>query len=414
MQDRRHQLVILLFTLVQLILVFVLGYTPYPDSEGYIALARESLSLDGGSLYPVAHQLNHYAFLWNLGSINVVIASLWMTGSIMPLLVLYALMKGATAWFLHQSASALSGRHTAAVVLWLYVLYPANYGEATSVLSEVPFICLAMGAVWMCVCKGWYVGSGILLAVANWMRPFSIVFIVALIVWFLFNRKKTLRLLCGYAAAICLIGSLSYLRTGLFLYQAKTGWMALAQYSWDHDSQRDASIGNPSVVCQDSTLNVTEKDRTWRSMFFTWLADNKTEYFRQMPAKLVNTYISDNVNFCAFIPQKQEKDYLYEPLSLPNILSRFPHLQPVQWLALLNLLFYYCLLLTAVLAVFKCNWRHQLLPMAVIASGTLMLLLVGHGEARFHQPFMPFFMLLAASYITLKTEKHEPATHPVD
>ena len=79
MQDRRDQIVILLFTLVQIALIFVLGYTPYPDSEGYLALARESLAQH--QLYPIASQLHDYAFLWNLGSINLVVASLWLTGS---------------------------------------------------------------------------------------------------------------------------------------------------------------------------------------------------------------------------------------------------------------------------------------------------------------------------------------------
>ena len=56
MQDRRDQIVILLFTLVQIALIFVLGYTPYPDSEGYLALARESLAQH--QLYPIAEALD--------------------------------------------------------------------------------------------------------------------------------------------------------------------------------------------------------------------------------------------------------------------------------------------------------------------------------------------------------------------
>ena len=173
MQDRRDQIVILLFTLVQIALIFVLGYTPYPDSEGYLALARESLAQH--QLYPIASQLHDYAFLWNLGSINLVVASLWLTGSIMPLLVVYALMKGATAWLLYDTSLHLLQKHSSAttshriarLVLLLYILYPANYGEATSLLSEVPFIFLSMLAVWMFVTKGWHVAAGVILAIAN-------------------------------------------------------------------------------------------------------------------------------------------------------------------------------------------------------------------------------------------------------
>lgn len=404
MQDRRDQIVILLFTLVQIALIFILGYTPYPDSEGYLALARECVAQ--GELYPVASQLNDYAFLWNLGSINLVVASLWLTGSsIMPLLVVYALMKGATAWLLYDTTRHLFNRHTARILLLLYVLYPANYGEATSLLSEVPFIFFSLTAIWMCVVRSWYIPAGILLAFGNWMRPFSILFLAALIIFFMFNLRKSLKLLAGYVLTICVIGALSYLRTGLFLYQAKTGWMSLMQYSWDNDIDKGTFVVNPNVICNDTTLNVQQKDRMWRSMFFSWLSDNKTEYLRQMPAKLVNTYASDNVNICAFLPHKQEREYMYEELSMKTLKAQMPRLSAAQWLAVVNLLYYYALLITALLSLRWASRKTHLLPLVVIITGTLMLLLVGHGEARFHQPFMPFFMMLSAFFIT-RIKKH--------
>ena len=40
--------------------------------------------------------------------------------------------------------------------------------------------------------------------------------------------------------------------------------------------------------------------------------------------------------------------------------------------------------------------RTILLPGSIIALGTLLLLFVGHGEARFHIPFMPFIIMMAA------------------
>jgi len=405
MQDRRDQIVILLFTLVQIALIFVLGYTPYPDSEGYLALARESLAQH--QLYPIASQLHDYAFLWNLGSINLVLASLWLTGSIMPLLVVYALMKGATAWLLYDTCLHLLQKHSSAttsqriarLVLLLYILYPANYGEATSLLSEVPFIFLSMLAVWMFITKGWHVAAGVVLAIANWIRPFSIVFLAALIVASLFHLRKSLKLVAGYIVMIVIIGSLSYLRTGEFLYQAKTGWMALMQYSWDNDSDKGTFTLNPSTICNDTKLSVTQKDRMWRSMFFSWLSENKAEYLSQMPHKLAATFVSDNVNFCAFLPHKQQREYMYDELSMLTLKAQFPRWSAVQWLTIVNLLYYYLLLLTALLSLLCYRHSTHLLPLAVILLGTVMLLLVGHGEARFHQPFMPFVIMLSALFI---------------
>ena len=98
MQNRDRQItlgVAALFTLAQLLLLAHYGYTPYPDAEGYVLLARQSLAQ--GSLYPTLQQINHEPFIWNCGAINLVALSLWLTHSIAPLLLFYAVLKGASA-----------------------------------------------------------------------------------------------------------------------------------------------------------------------------------------------------------------------------------------------------------------------------------------------------------------------------
>ena len=88
---------------------------------------------------------------------------------------------------------------------------------------------------------------------------------------------------------------------------------------------------------------------------------------------------------------------------MKTLYNDFPHYSIVQVLAIVNLIFYYSLLLFAIIGVFflciKQQWQLLSLPFGVITFGTLLLLLVGHGETRFHIPFMPFFIMLAAYFI---------------
>ena len=118
-----------------------------------------------------------------------------------------------------------------------------------------------------------------------------------------------------------------------------------------------------------------------------------------MPSKLINTYISDNVNMCTFIPNKEEKEYMYEEVSMQTLIHAFPHYSVVQWLTVANLLFYYLLIFAALLSIGHLNWQQQLLSVNIILIGTLVLLLVGHGEDRFHIPFMPFIIIMSAVFI---------------
>ena len=170
--------IIFVFTITQLIILAIFGYTPYPDSEGYIKLANDALSYH--QLYPVNNKINEYAFLWNMGAINLVQLSLWLFHSVIPLLVLYSLMKGITAWFLYSITNKLFNRKIALISLLLYCIYHANYGESTSTHSELPFIFFAMLAVYLSIVRHKHMFAGIVLAIANWVRPMGIIFILSL------------------------------------------------------------------------------------------------------------------------------------------------------------------------------------------------------------------------------------------
>ena len=89
MQNSHHQLsiwLIVVFTVLQLVILFTFGYTPYPDSEGYLLFANDAVL--HSEPYPVTVCLNQYDFLWNIGAINSVAFSLYLFHSYVPLLVL--------------------------------------------------------------------------------------------------------------------------------------------------------------------------------------------------------------------------------------------------------------------------------------------------------------------------------------
>lgn len=386
-------MLIALFTIAQIAILALFGYTPYPDSNGYIGYAAECLQLNDA--YPAAGLIHDYPFLWNPGPINAAECSLALTGSIVPLLVLYSLLKGATAYFFYRLACELCGRRIGFVALIVYLLYPANYGEGTSALSELPFMFFTMAALYTAVVRRHVAAAGALLALAGYFRPMALVFIVAMVAYFLTEWRKSTRLIAGFAAMVAVIGFAHKAQSGLFIYQAKTGWMALMDYS-------SGSAPQSMAIRERRDYDVAQKDSAWRAMAIDWISEHPREYLSQMPAKLANTYVSDNVNLCTFLTDKSESEYMYEPLSMKVLAREFPKLSAVQWLAALNLAYYYALLLLALLSLRHYRHRTHTLAVAAIVAGTALLLLAGHGEARFHIPFMPFIIMLAATTINRK------------
>lgn len=400
MQDRHRQLIpyiiIALFVAAQLVVLLIFGYTPYPDSEGYIRLSGDSLTY--GEPYPVSHQLNELAFIWNIGAINATALSLYLFHSIVPLLIVYSLMQGGMSWLIYTLTRTLFNPQIALTALSLYVLYPANYGQGTSLLSETPFMFFTFLALFFAICKNQTATGGALLGFANWFRPMGIVFLSALMIHFLpKQRKAAITLLVSYALMLVTIGGICRMRTGHFVYQAQTGWMALLQYSVDNTP--DPSDDHLPEI---KTTNTIEKNAIWMERTLKWIASHPTDYLKQMPAKLLNTFVSDNVNMCVFISDKSEKKYLYEELSMKTLKNSFPNWNAVQWFTGVNLIYYYILLLAGILGAFLLHKKRRkkllVLPLSVIILSTLTLLFFGHGEARFHQPMMPFFIMLAAAF----------------
>lgn len=408
----------IVFTLVQLTVLAVWGYTPYPDCTGYEYLAREALA--EGGLYPTRSQLVSAPFVWNVGAVQAVRLSIALTGGTGALLVVYALMKGATAWLVFCLTRRIADEKAALAAVAIYALYPAGWPEGTSTLSEVPFVFFNLSALCLALHRK-HLAAGALMAVANWFRPMSIIFFAGLALYYFMKRSGAaaalLKTAAGAAVGVAVIGGASMAGNGRFIFQAKTGWMALAQYSWDNDSDtlRDAALfaeGNPMACPQ--ARDAVERDAAWQRNFLTWLRHNPGEYLAQMPAKLGRTFVSDNVTFCAFLPQKRSPHKLYDELSMPRLLRDAPHFSPVQWLAVVNLAYYYALLATFAAGCFlllrQPEGRTRLaLPLGVIASGTLLLLFFGHGEARFHMPFMPFVIAVAGMVATRPRRKPAPA-----
>ena len=406
MQNSYRQLIIIttisIFTLLQFIILFGYGYTPYPDSNGYILLASECVRMN--EPYPVASQLHDLPFIWNVGAINLVALSLKSCGSIMPILCVYSLMKGCSAWLVYKIAYCLFKDKAAFITLILYVAYPANYGESTSVLSELPFTFFILLGI-LAALKRQNVIGGMLMAFANWIRPMGIVFLLSTIIYqFIAKKKKALRnIVCGYLLMIAYLSFMSYFRTGYCIYQAKTGWMALLQYSVDNSPEND------DYYTKADGYNAIQKDSVWQRRIIEWIAKNPKEYIRQIPKKLFKTYISDNVNFCTFLPDKNGSKYMYGEIDMKTLAHRFPNYNAIQWLTVCNLIYYY-LLLALFMAGSIMAIKHRLsvpfaLPISVGVIGTVILLMVGHGEARFHIPLMPFIIMIAATLISNQLDK---------
>ena len=422
MQDRRHQLtsplsnlyvLAAIFFVWLLAILFIFGYTPTNDGVGYLEYAEHCLR--EGAPYPTQSIYQTEPFVWNIGIINLTELSLWLSGSLWPLLIVLCAMKATTCLLLGLTAEKLFSHKVAIVAMTLFMLYPNNWGQSTMISSEIPSTCLALAAVYLVVSRGhsWRMMgvSGLLLALANWFRPTALIFIIAIILYLLFfDRLHVVKrlgcLLIAFGLFTASVGTLCYLRTGHFVYQARSYWFSMVDECYDgapvgpHYGQPIWPKGYPRYVENHEQMDCFQLEQIWKERSLNWLKDHKGEYLKKIPGRLFYMYMPEFDNMPAFLKDKTRAENNVITMPYRHLFSEMKNLSFAQWLSLVSMIFYFALLLLFVTGTVQLvrqqRWKSLFLPAFIVIGGSLAIVLVMHGETRFKDPFMPFLFMLAA------------------
>jgi hypothetical protein len=356
-------------------------------------------------------------FIWNIGQINLIALSLWLTRSIVPVLVLMCALKAVSAYVIACIAELLFNHRTGLIAILLYIAYPNNWGQSTMLLSEIPSVAIALTALYLTLkcnrAKAWIV-AGLLFAIATWIRPISPIYIgSALLYHLIFNRKLILKryacVIGVYAALLIAFGTSCYLRTGYFLTQPTTLWFNFAANTYEKSTKVEYNQpvypkGTARYIANREKLTALQCRDIWRQRSLQWLGNHKIAYLKKVPGRLFWMYYEDIDNIAAFLKNKQHAENNYVTLPVTSIVHQITSLSLVQYFALINEICYIFILLMAVMSTAqllrKREYRSLFLPLFVIVAGSLALVLVSHGETRFKAPFMPFFFMLAALCLT--------------
>lgn len=408
-----------LYLALLLAIVASLGYTPTNDGTAYIDMANTCLRQ--GEMYPCSALIVGKPFIWNIGIVNLTALSLLIADSVYPLLALFCLLKALTALLMANICGEVINKKAGYVALLLYVIYPNNWGEVTTVNSETPMIFLAMTALYIIIRYKqnlrWLFVGGLIMAFANWFRPIAAIFLLSIIVyWIAFERTNIIRrlaaMLSGTLLTVAFIGLINMYRTGYFIFQADTLWFNMAEATYEksaepHYSAEMFPVGTARHIDNMQSKTAIECSRIWRERSLEWLSSHKGEYLSKVPERLYYMWRNDIDNLCFLLADKEDASKNYITLPYRHLLSEFRSLSIAQYVALVNTLLYYLLLLLAVMGtvflIRKKQWRQLCLPLTIILLGSLMTVLAVHGETRFKLPLMPFvFMLSAVGIISIK------------
>ena len=403
------------YFIVLLLFLAIFGYTPTNDGNGYIEFAL--VCIQNKQAYPCLPLIIGQPFIWNIGSINLTALSLLWFNSLYPLLIFLCFLKALTVFLIGLIAHKLFSGKVAIIASIVFVLYPNNIGQSTTILSEIPMICFALAAFYIAITQEkmlYLLIAGLTFGLANWFRPVAMVYMGTLILYYIFFirknwGKKCISLCLGYVLFIGIVGMECYHRTGYFLYQAESLWFNMAEATYEPSVAPQYNTdpypkGTIRYIENMDKKTAIECNEIWKEKSIEWLKNHPLQYLKKVPGRLAYMYYNDMDNIPAFSLHKEKAEDNFITLPYKRLLQEIGNLSYLQYIGFLNLIFYAFLLLLAVkgsyLLIKRRDYQKVFIPMMIIVGGSISLVLAVHGETRFKAPFMPFIFMMAAVAIS--------------
>ncbi len=373
------------------------------DQLGYIRHALDSYA--NNTTYPSMLNINDQ-YLQSPGMVNYLILQHAITGTetfsidkflnVLLNIGILANIFYLTRYFFNQITAYLS--------VIIFCLLPTNVFAPIWILSELPYLFLALTGFSLSLNKKWFpiVGASILFAIAHTFRPLILAFIVTIVVLYVIERRRAWSYICLLLPYILLlygIGTYNKSRTGQFVTSSTTGGYNLimtandeaklyADFSIFYDPTNLAYIPNPYQE------TFAKKDSIYKARAVEWIKNNPDKYAKLYVIKLFRLWSGDTWSYPVF---GNWDDYLYilkQPESERGRLTCIR--RAIQFIEGLP---YYLLVLLFLFSLYKQRGD-------IISSKGLFLLLIGLGtagtclfiaEVRFHYPYL-FCMVLWSAY----------------
>ncbi|MDR2968830.1 MAG: glycosyltransferase family 39 protein [Tannerellaceae bacterium] len=388
--------------LIQLaLIVFLWGHPQGSDQGAYMRIAQECYDL--GEWYPAAKHI-HADYIWAPGFINYLILQLHLWGTLNINMVLNLVLQIITLWLIFKTGLYFFSRQTAQIAVILWCLLYSNLLIVAPAGTELPFFCLSLMAFYLALSpKLWcFLVAGFLLALANWIRPVMIIFLLAILihlVWKRMNWKYGVALFFSLVLTIVVIGKATEKKTGYFIYQSTTGGVNLIMTSNDdaYGGVAASVLGNPDNIAyipEKEKLTFQEKDSIWKARSIEWMLQNPVKASGLYIRKIAGLYVEDSWSDRPLFGG----DGIVDSYIVAEKASRQQFITQIL-LRVLKSLVYYGIFALALYALFRFRKKvfrqPTLILLLLLVMGTAMTCLLAVSP-RYHYPFLFVIVLLAA------------------
>lgn len=374
---------------------------PVSDSAAYLELAQ---SVAAGRGFAWAN--GAMTAFWPPGTSFVYGAVFWLFGDGYGPIVLVNLLAGMAVVFLaYRAARALYGE---AVALWtagILAVWPLMIQFTTIMASEILFLVPVLAAlvlVFECKHPRWwhFVGFGLLVAAASYVRPTAIPLIVLIPLLAAFRAPSVRHLLgwIGLGGLVCALAIWPWSERNTRLFGQPTGistnfgtnlWMG-------NNSQSQGTYQNFDQYIH--IANEKRRDDQMKADAIAFITEHPTQFLVLAAKRIVSTFDRETIGVV---------------WNVEGLQKRFGQSGLVEGgLKLASTAYWYLVLLVAVAGAWliarREGWRVIGNPMLLIALFFAAVPAVIVGQDRYHMPLIPMLACCAAYAVHRWTQRFRP------
>lgn len=362
------------------------------DPGLYVYYATECVR--HGTMYPDFSNY-HNQYIFAPGWVNFLILCIKLFGTVDIVPYLNVVFNIIIIYFIYKIAQELSkgSKAVAYIAIYAFILLPANTTIVTNLYSDLFYELLATVSFYLVLkkkCRYWVL-AGILIALANWVRPLALAWAVAAIcyLWFVKDRIKSIAL---YATSIIITCSVIAISTHRnfpdYLYTASTGGVNLIMGANDFatgayciEARKEGGLGYlPGLYSEDEYTPVkasikdsvafrkfsdkytySECDSIWKARSVSWIMDHPGKWLSMLPYKTTLLFRSSGFYLPNWTYQSNWALYVYR--------------------AIFEGLLFWLIIIVCVLGTFTCLWKtkenlYLLLPIILCSGMTLIAVAV--------------------------------------
>ena len=292
-----------LWIIIQVVLIIVFWNVDQRSDQGaYLDMANDYFSR--GSWYPDIKEL-YSTYIWAPGLINMFIAELHIFGSLKANYFINLILNICILWNVWLLANRFFSKRTAYISVILFCFTYSNIMVVLPAGTEMPFLALAISAFSLCLSNKSIrnlIIAGILLALANWIRPLVITFIPVILLYMFLNKSKASHYIALIVPMIVLTLSFGWMakkQLGHFCFQSTTSGVNLIMTANDkaYGGVATSLLGDSTSSCHIKDANkytYIEKDSIWKARSIEWIKEHPFKFTGLYFAKIAGLYVEDS------------------------------------------------------------------------------------------------------------------------